>query len=80
MKFAKRKEVDIRQTALLDKSKKEKSNKKIMLLVECCLILYILVRIVLVKLIGVKKGRCVTLKYFCILIKFSRKHRLFIGP
>ena len=56
MKFAKRKEVDIRQTALLDRSKKEKSNKKIILLVECCLILCILVRIVLVKLIGINKG------------------------
>ena len=35
---------------------------------------------VLVKLIGVNKGRHVTLKYFSILIKVSRKHRLFIGP
>ena len=34
---------------------------------------------VLVKLIGVNKGRHVTLKYFSILIKVSRKHRLFIG-
>ena len=34
---------------------------------------------VLVKLIGVNKGRQVTLKYFSILIKVSRKHRLFIG-
>ena len=32
---------------------------------------------VLVKLIGVNKGRCVKLKYFSILIKVSRKHRLF---
>ena len=36
--------------------------------------------LVLVKLIGVNKGRHVTLKYFIILIKVSRKHRLFIGP
>ena len=35
---------------------------------------------VLVKLIGVNKGRRNTLKYFSILIKVSRKHRLFIGP
>ena len=35
---------------------------------------------ILVKLIGVNKGTHVTLKYFSILIKFSRKHRLFIGP
>ena len=34
----------------------------------------------LVRLIGVNKGRHVTLKYFSILIKVSRKHRLFIGP
>ena len=34
--------------------------------------------LVLVKLIGVNKGRHVTLKYFSILIKVSRKHRLFI--
>ena len=36
--------------------------------------------IILVKLIGVNKGRRVTLKYFSILIKVSRKHRLFISP
>ena len=35
---------------------------------------------VLVKIIGVNKGRHVTLKYFSILIKVSRKHRLFIAP
>ena len=35
---------------------------------------------VLVKLIGVNKGRQVTLKYFSLLIKVSRKHRLFIAP
>ena len=35
---------------------------------------------VLVKLIGVNKGRRVTLKYFSILINVSRKHKLFIGP
>ena len=40
------------------------------------LIAKILVRLVLVKLIGVNKGRRVTLKYFSILIKVSRKHRL----
>ena len=34
----------------------------------------------LVKLIVVNKGRCVTLKYFNILIKFHKKHRCFIGP
>ena len=34
----------------------------------------------MVKLIGVNKGRHVTLKYFSILIKVSRKQRLFIGP
>ena len=34
----------------------------------------------MVKLIGVNKGRRVTLKYFSILIKVSRKHRLFKGP
>ena len=33
-----------------------------------------------VKLIGVNKGRRVTLKYFSILIKVNRKHRLLIGP
>ena len=33
---------------------------------------------VLVKLIGVNKGRRVTLKYLNILIKVSRKHRLFM--
>ena len=32
----------------------------------------------LVKLIGVNKGRRVTLKYFSILIKVSRKHRTFV--
>ena len=36
------------------------------------------VKHLLVKLIGVNKGRRVTLKYFSILIKVSRKHRLFI--
>ena len=36
--------------------------------------------IILVKLIGVNKDGHVTLKYFSILIKFSRKYRLFIGP
>ena len=35
---------------------------------------------VLVKLIGVNKGKHVTLKYFSILIKVRRKHKLFIGP
>ena len=34
--------------------------------------------LILVKLIGVNKGIRVTLKYFSILIKVSRKHRLFI--
>ena len=33
-------------------------------------------RAVLVKLIGVNKCRGVTLKYFSILIKVSRKHRI----
>ena len=37
-----------------------------------------IISIVLVRLIGVNKGRRVTLKYFSILIKVSRKHRLFI--
>ena len=36
--------------------------------------------LVLVKLIGVNKGRRVNLKYFSILIKVSRKHRLFLAP
>ena len=36
--------------------------------------------VVLVRLIGVNKGRRVTLKYFIILIKVSRKHRLFLAP
>ena len=39
-----------------------------------------LANLVLVKLIGVNKVRRVTLKYFSILIKVSRKHRLFIVP
>ena len=33
----------------------------------------------LVKLIGVNKGRRVTLKYFRILINVSRKHKVYIG-
>ena len=39
-----------------------------------------LIKGLLVELIGVNKGRRVTLKYFSILIKVCRKHRLFIGP
>ena len=35
--------------------------------------------LVLVNLIGVNKGRLVTLKYFSILINVSRKHRVYIG-
>ena len=35
---------------------------------------------VLVKLIGVNKGRYVTLKYFSLLINVNRKHKLFIVP
>ena len=35
-------------------------------------------QILLVKLIGVNKGRRVTLKYFSILIIVSRKHRVYI--
>ena len=34
----------------------------------------------LVKLIGVNKGRYVTLKYFSIFVKVIRKHRIFIAP
>ena len=33
----------------------------------------------MVKLIGVNKGRRVTLKYFSILIKISRKHKIILG-
>ena len=36
--------------------------------------------IVLVKLIGVNKGRRVTMKYFSLLISVNRKHRLFMVP
>ena len=35
--------------------------------------------IILVTLIGVNKGRRVTLKYLSILINVSRKHRVYIG-
>ena len=45
------------------------------LLVEHCLFNPFL--ILLVKLVGLNKGRHVTLKYFSILMKVSRKHRLF---
>ena len=48
------------------------------LLVEHCLFNPFL--ILLVKLVGLNKGRHVTLKYFSILMKVSRKHRLFIAP
>ena len=41
---------------------------------------WLLAKALLGKLIGVNKGRRVTLKYFSLLIKVSRKHRLFIGP
>ena len=37
---------------------------------------YFILDLLLVKLIGVNKGRHVTLKYFNILIKVSRKHIL----
>ena len=35
--------------------------------------------LVLVELIGVNKGRCVTLKYFSILINVNREPRVYIG-
>ena len=36
--------------------------------------------LILVKLIGVNKGRSVTLIYFSLLMHVNRKHRLFIVP
>ena len=39
-----------------------------------------ILKVVLVKLIGVNTGRPVTLKYLIILININRKHRLFTGP
>ena len=36
------------------------------------------ISLVLVKLIGVNKGRHATLKYFSLLINVNRKHRLFL--
>ena len=37
------------------------------------------VEVILVKLIGVNKGRHVTLKYFSKLINVNRKHIVYIG-